>query len=92
MVALATGLRRLPSLRSLSVEACGLEGDDIVAVCEAVRVSDKLLDLLYKVVSGIINPQSLVSKAGRTSVGKPNLALGFLDRACCLLTVTDCLH
>lgn len=33
-------------------------------MCEAVRVSDRVLDLLGKVLLGIINPQSSVQQVG----------------------------
>lgn len=126
---LSAALRRLPSLRVLSLEGCGMEGPQVraaalplgtpaaakpaeaswqrpsysmgeslqvrkslvlssysrpcfsmgvhhtctssprpwqvAAVCEAVRVSDRVLDLVGKVVTGIINPHNSIQVGNR---------------------------
>ncbi|KAG2436410.1 hypothetical protein HXX76_006714 [Chlamydomonas incerta] len=77
---LASSLRRLPQLKVLSLEACGLDAPQVAAVCEAVRVSDRVLDLLGKVLLGIINPQSSVQQVGALpGQGPSEVMLGLQD-------------
>ncbi|KAG2486577.1 hypothetical protein HYH03_014747 [Edaphochlamys debaryana] len=80
VASLASALRRLPGLKVLSLEGCGLSGPEVAVVCEAVRVSDRVLDLLGKVMLGVINPHSSVQQGTIPGISGPNeVMLGLQD-------------